>query len=1136
MLPATRFYKSAVKYPKVLIHMADLHFDGTRSDEYQAVITTLLNTLEKMQHKDKMIIIIAGDLFEKKTSYDPNNLVDFRFLMMGLMRAVPSAPIIIIPGNHDGNLNCFEQMDLLTPVVDLMSSPNVHYLKHSGFYTIGGVKFYHLSVYDKRTRIGFAQFIQENPSVSECVLLYHGRINGARFGKTMVSDSRLTKDMIERFVCVCAGDIHEHQYVADNAAYSGSLIQRNIGEGLIKGYIMWDLEHTKSAFVQIHNEKGMIKLSFEGKTVEESLALIDAAPKPAQVTRVNIAGHSDNPLITEAVQKKFGKIDRAVDKTVISPSLDITTALRELLEKDGSLTKDQVGAILAEQEKISMDDVRGSRWTVTRMQWDNILRFGPGNVIDFGTLSGLSGIIAANEKGKTSTIDILVFALFGKYLRGKRENFIRHGAKQSFVRVEFQTQTDKYFVERRDDRNKNTFITFGHLKDDKWVNVTGKSVDIVYADLAKIVGTLDDFLATGLYYEGLNDLCKVGRSERMRILPMLFGMRNNDQAIKALKKKLTDKKAVLSKLTLPRAAESKSAALTAEALALESKSDKLSQDIEAFRARVAELDNLGRPVSVISDDLAEAQNLVAKLTAEHLAMDSRIIERVKYAEPISCSQQDIALAREVITIPSASINADIISIEAKLSIIPATSSRELGAKVAACTKELAAYRARITDAPALRPLGPPATTEDITKIDEAILACGPAGDWKFAEACLCCKHNRTFITGGADRAQLLEQRAALVANKRYHDEVVLRDALATKERELDDLHERFASAEIRDELVADLQALKAQLAKTRRIEEAKQRVALHDKFVAYTLCKKAEDARQEVLVATARMTALHTELDVARKNVDKMDELAMVRRFLNDRLADKSSTDIDIGRVRAELAAEKAEDAVRDKYNDEAPGLIARIASLKKHIEYLGSSGLRMIIIKKNIDILIARANALLKGATFTLDAECGDAAMDIIIKKDQLRQPVAMGSGYQRFAAALALRLALCSCLPYAADFVIIDEGFGCADATNVGALSSLFADVRDHYSFMFLVSHVEAMQHAIEMPLWIGDGADEHGAYSIIGTAGVPAPQAEPTTAAVKSRKGIEITCECGAKIVQSSLKSHQKTALHKKKMAKA
>jgi DNA repair exonuclease SbcCD nuclease subunit len=1111
--------------------MADLHFDGTRSEEYQAVINTLLATLQDSVHKDKVIIVIAGDIFEKKTSYDPDNLVDFRFLMMGLMRVVPGAPIIIIPGNHDGNLNCFEKMDLLTPVVDLMSSPNIHYLKHSGFYTIAGVKFYHLSVYDKRSRIGFAQFIQENPAVSECVLLYHGRINGAKFGKTIVSDSRVTQEMMARFVCVCAGDIHEHQYVADNAAYCGSLIQRNISEGLKKGYILWDLERKRSAFVAIHNEKGMVKLNFEGKTVEESLEIINTAPKPSKVTRVNIAGHGDNPLIADAVQKKFGQIDRVVDKSIICPNLDITGALRELLEQDKTLTSEQVESILEEHAHIAVDDARGSRWTVTRMAWDNLLRFGPGNVIEFGSLGGLSGIIAANEKGKTSTVDILVFALFGKYLRGKRENFIRHGVKQSMVRVDFQTQTDKYFLERRDDRNKNTFITFGHFKDGKWENSTGKSVDVVYSDLAKIIGTLDDFLATGLYYEGLNDLCKVGRSDRMRILPMLFGMRNNDQVIKTLKKKLSDTKAALAKLKKPREEASKTQVYMKEAMDNEARGDELSRKITAMQKQVTLLGDIGRPARVVAQELMETQNQVAALTKERLNVESHITERVRYAEPISCSQQDIQLSHENITTSSASLGADVVAIEAKLSVIPNISSRDIRERIASCTKELASYRARVSDAPLERPFGLPATAEDITKIDAAILACGPVGDWKFVDSCPCCRHNKSFISNSGDQPKLLEQRAALVANKKYHDEMVMRDALVTKQRELQDLQDKLESAGTRDELMADLQRLRAQFARTKQIEEAKRRVGLNEKHRMFGLCKKSDDLQAALLEKTSRMTELSAELEESSKNETKQRDLEHAKRMLNDLTADKSSTDIEIGRLRAQLLAEEAEDTIRKEYNENAPQLFTRITSLKKHIDYLGSSGLRIMIIKKNIAALIARANSLLNGATFTLDAECSDSAMDIIIQKGQLRQPISMGSGYQRFAAALALRLALCSCLPYSADFVIIDEGFGCADAANVGALSNLFADVRDHYSFMFLVSHVEAVQHAIEMPLWINDGADEHGAYSIIGT---PVPTVTQTIEPVtKSYKGAEVTCECGAKMMQSSLRAHRKTASHQKKM---
>ena len=54
------------------------------------------------------------------------------------------------PGNHDCNLNNLNRMDCLTPIVDNLNHPNLHYLKRTGVYTlVADTDFIVWDVWDK---------------------------------------------------------------------------------------------------------------------------------------------------------------------------------------------------------------------------------------------------------------------------------------------------------------------------------------------------------------------------------------------------------------------------------------------------------------------------------------------------------------------------------------------------------------------------------------------------------------------------------------------------------------------------------------------------------------------------------------------------------------------------------------------------------------------------------------------------------------------------------------------------------------------------------------------------------------------------------------------------------------------------
>lgn len=212
--------------------------------------------------------------------------------------------------------------------------------------------------------------------------------------------------------------------------------------------------------------------------------------------------------------------------------------------REEKITKITNGIVSLHRGYITDSPIR--KWTIKSMRWDNVLIYGKGNFIDFEAISSgnagvITGCIAPNRSGKSSIFDILVYALFGEHLRGDKKSVFHRGATTMAVRVDFEVNDVKYYIERVDrSNNKSSVIRLASLKNGVEELITGESIPDTYNKMRQLIGTLDEFLATGLFYDNENDIVRLGRAARRETLSRLFGLVDNDKVIKEEKKKLKE--------------------------------------------------------------------------------------------------------------------------------------------------------------------------------------------------------------------------------------------------------------------------------------------------------------------------------------------------------------------------------------------------------------------------------------------------------------------------------------------------------------------------------------------------------------------------------------------------------------------
>ena len=104
-----------------------------RHSEYSQVFDNLYEEVKK--YPNNSVAYIGGDIAHSKTEMSPELIDMLSKLFKNLADIVPT---IIIAGNHDCNLNNLSRMDCLSPIVDNLNHPNLHYLRNTGIYKYPG--------------------------------------------------------------------------------------------------------------------------------------------------------------------------------------------------------------------------------------------------------------------------------------------------------------------------------------------------------------------------------------------------------------------------------------------------------------------------------------------------------------------------------------------------------------------------------------------------------------------------------------------------------------------------------------------------------------------------------------------------------------------------------------------------------------------------------------------------------------------------------------------------------------------------------------------------------------------------------------------------------------------------------------
>jgi DNA repair exonuclease SbcCD nuclease subunit len=247
------------------------------------------------------------------------------------------------------------------------------------------------------------------------------------------------------------GDIHKRQFLNEKRtiAYCGSTIQQNYGESGEKGFLLWDIRSADDfdvEFYPVKHENPFVTVGWQG-TVESTLQKCKTFPMGVRfriktdqsVTHVECRRLQKELVKYHKAREVVFKSDSTFDPrkvmvenaTLSQQNLRDPQTHRKMFReyyKDSQLEKetwDKVdGMIDLYVDKLTGQDetLRNIQWEINKLEFDNLFSYGEGNLINFDSLPGITGIFGTNARGKSSIIGSIVYTLFNSTDRGSIKN------------------------------------------------------------------------------------------------------------------------------------------------------------------------------------------------------------------------------------------------------------------------------------------------------------------------------------------------------------------------------------------------------------------------------------------------------------------------------------------------------------------------------------------------------------------------------------------------------------------------------------------------------------------------------------------------------------------------------------------
>jgi len=1026
---------------KKIYHIADVHIRNLkRHKEYIEVFERLYEYI-KTTKTDDSVIVLCGDIVHAKTDMTPEVI---EMTQTFLTKLADMLPTLLIPGNHDANLNNPSRLDALSPIVNALKHTNLHYLKNDGVWSMGGISFSHSSVFGESKEI----IPSEEVSGDYKIALYHAPVDKVKteYGFE-IENKNVNVDSFNGYDLVLLGDIHVPNQSLNSEGtikYCGSTIMQNHSEAKYPehGILVWDVQTKESEFVPIHNDYGYITVDVESGNIVGNPTIPN---KPRMRVRVKDTTQSQLKKVLSKI-RVGRKVQEVSIQKVITDTKDYSGGSNIILQnvRDVGFQNKLIEDYLSDRFVLSDDHLdvvrninndinqklgtsvgmKNTIWKPKTFEFSNMFSYGADNVIDFTQMKGAYGIFASNASGKSSLWDALSFCIYDKCSRTSKALDVLNYSKSKFdCKFNFEINGVDYFIERvgKKSPKRGTVkvdINFYCIVDGVEHSLNGEERRETNSIIRQYVGSYEDFTLTAMSNQSNSGgFIEKSQKEKKELLAQFLDMNVFEELYQIANDEIRELSALLKDYKNQNFTEKLSEAEDSlvENKKLLSETQTLLDEYKERRIkvglRIEEL--LGKLISVDSS-VTDTDNLIKLKEELEESANTKATECNEYVDTL------VDLESKLKKSQSEFDRYDLVDL------------KEKHLKYESYSKMMIDIQSQIDDLD--------------REIEHKKKHLDGIGSLTFDDGCEHCVKNKN--TPFAQQAQSLE--------KEIKESSLIR---LTRSGEYDEASMNKAKYDVTS-ILAEIQTLKSEIDNyTNQIEKVELQTKscnLELTELQNRIDKVDSDIQKSIeqKESVEHNAKIQIEIDKHKHNLKEIEQLVF----------DTTETIIDVsGDVKI---AENTIKTVNDSIN--------RLGEMERKYEgyeyYLKSvkrDGIPYELISEVLPKLEVEINNILQPLVdfqILLNTD-GKNINSYIAYGDDEFWPLELTSGMEKFISSVAIRTALTnvSNLPRP-NFIAIDEGFGSLDSDNFNSLYLLFDYLKNQFDFIVTISHIDKTRDMVD------------------------------------------------------------------------
>jgi DNA repair exonuclease SbcCD ATPase subunit/DNA repair exonuclease SbcCD nuclease subunit len=1026
---------------KKIYHIADVHIRNLkRHKEYIEVFERLYEYI-KTTKTDDSVIVLCGDIVHAKTDMTPEVI---EMTQTFLTKLADMLPTLLIPGNHDANLNNPSRLDALSPIVNALKHTNLHYLKNDGVWSMGGISFSHSSVFGESKEI----IPSEEVSGDYKIALYHAPVDKVKteYGFE-IENKNVNVESFDGYDLVLLGDIHVPNQSLNSEGtikYCGSTIMQNHSEAKYPehGILVWDVETKESEFVPIHNDYGYITVDVESGNIVGNPTIPN---KPRMRVRVKDTTQSQLKKVLSKI-RVGRKVQEVSIQKVITDTKDYSGGSNIILQnvRDVGFQNKLIEDYLSDRFVLSDDHLdvvrninndinqklgtsvgmKNTIWKPKTFEFSNMFSYGPSNVIDFTQMKGAYGIFASNASGKSSLWDALSFCIYDKCSRTSKALDVLNYSKLNFnCKFNFEINGVDYYIERvgKKSPKRGTVkvdVNFYCIVDGVEHSLNGEERRETNSIIRQYVGSYEDFTLTAMSNQSNSGgFIEKSQKEKKELLAQFLDMNVFEELYQIANDEIRELSALLK--------DYKNQNFT----------EKLSEAEDSLVENKKLLSETQTLSETYSEQKTKASIKIESLLGELISVDSSVINtdnliklKLKLEENLDIKSSECKDYADNLDDLQFKLN----DYQSKFNEYDLKNLQESNLKYQTYVNRLEEITSSLNS-----------LNTDIEHKQEHL---DGIGSLSFDDDCEHCVKNQN--TPFAKKSKTLSddiKKLKLTSNG--------------LDNEIIDMKSEMIKYDVRDVLVS----VKDLKIKVDDYTAAIEKVELQTKSCNLELAElqnkidKVESDIQKSIeqkVSVEHNAKIQIEIDKYKHNLKEIEQLVF----------DTTETIIDVsGDVKI---AENTIKTVNDSIN--------RLGEMERKYEgyeyYLKSvkrDGVPYELISEVLPKLEVEINNILQPLVdfqILLNTD-GKNINSYIAYGDDEFWPLELTSGMEKFISSVAIRTALTnvSNLPRP-NFIAIDEGFGSLDSDNFNSLYLLFDYLKGEFDFIVTISHIDKTRDMVD------------------------------------------------------------------------